>query len=207
MRYFSFALAVLAGVSLGCQSEKTDGRRAEGPDQTYPFTPRAAGNTRSAPTQLAIKGVGDPKVAPPATGAKIVPPPPPGPNAGQFDTNNLVRMINELRAKTKQQPLSTNDVLTRVAQEQAKQLAKGQQFDLNKASEQIKAGGYKLGPLSMNSTVARELNVAAVYAGLTQGAGGDIVVRPEYRDVGIGIDTDANNNYFIAVLYAGEQKQ
>jgi uncharacterized protein YkwD len=206
MRYYSFALAVLAGVSLGCQSEKTDGRRAEGSDQTYPFTPRATGNTRSTPTQLAIKGVGDPKVAPPATGAKIVPPPPP--DAGQFDTN-LVRMINELRGQNKLPPMTNHQTLSRVAQAHAKLLAKEKRVDANPPkplTDQAKEAGYNFKNFSSNQMQVRALNAAEVYNGMANGVAKAQLLTPEFTDIGIGVDADGNNGYYVSIVFAAQQK-
>jgi uncharacterized protein YkwD len=195
------ATAALLGILLGCQSESTE-KRGEGPEPTFPFTVRSTEPTRRA-TQPVLKGVASSPV-PVNTAPKIAPQPqpPPGPPDAQFDTN-LVRMLNKLRGDKNQQPLSFNPILTRAAQAQAKLLTKGKQLDLNAASAQVKEGGYKLGPFFVYSSAARELNAAAFYPMLAQN---DFILKPEYRDIGIGIDADANNNYHIAILFAGEQK-
>jgi len=195
----ALSAAALLGVLLGCQSETTD-KRAQGPEPTFQFTPRSTENTRRA-TQPGIKGVTTP--VPVNTAPKIGPGPvaPPDP---QFDTN-LVRMLNELRGKKNQPPLSFNPILTRAAQEQAKLLSQGKQMDINKAAERLKEGGYKHLNLSMtNAPPSRELNAAAAYAAVSQQ---EIMMKPEFRDIGIAMDADANGNYHIAILVAAEQKQ
>jgi uncharacterized protein YkwD len=201
MRHFLMALgtAALLGSLFGCQSETTN-QRAQGPEPTFPFTVRSTENTRRS-SQPTLKGVTG-SLPPINTAPKIAPPPPPGPNDPQFDTN-LVRLFNELRNKKNQQPLSFNPILTRVAQEQAKLLAKGKPVD-PMFGNRVTEAGYKYVTLNMNSTMVRELNAAAVFGGLAQN---EFLVKPEYRDIGIGIDSDANNNYYIAILFAGEQKK
>jgi uncharacterized protein YkwD len=191
--------AALLGILLGCQSEPTT-KRAEGPEPTFAFKARSTEPTRRA-TQPVLKGVTPPM--PVNTAPKMLPPPPLGPPDAQFDTN-LVRQLNELRGKKNQQPLSFNPILTRAAQEQAKLLAKGKQPDVNVASAQVKDGGYKLAAFFVYSTVTRELTPAAVYPMLAQN---EFIVKPEYRDIGIGRDSDASNNYYIVIFFAGEQKQ
>jgi uncharacterized protein YkwD len=130
-------------------------------------------------------------------------PPGPGPADAQFDTN-LVRMLNELRGKKNLQPLSFNPMLTRVAQAQAKLLAKGMPVDPNYGARVTEAG-YKFANLFMTNTSVRELNAGGVLAAWPQRD--DIALKPEFRDIGIGVDSDANNNYYIAILLAAEQKQ
>jgi uncharacterized protein YkwD len=201
MRRFLLALsaAALLGVLFGCGSETTN-QRAQGPEPTFQFTPRSTENTRRT-SQPALKGVTNP--LPPNTAPKI-PNGPVGPADPQFDTN-LVRMLNEQRSKKNQPPLSFNPTLTRAAQEQAKLLSQGKQMDLNKAAERLKEAGYKFVTLSMtNAPPSRELNAAAAYAAVAQQ---EIMMKPEFRDIGIAVDADAANNYHIAILVAAEQKQ
>jgi uncharacterized protein YkwD len=201
MRYLSMALAGCAAlVLLGCQSESTNNsKRAEvrPTDAEVEGPPVRATSNRGQPT-LVLKGVPDPKINPnPDPNPKGVV----QPNAGQFDTN-LVRMLNELRAKANQPPLSFNGTLTKVAQEQAKVAAKGMQPEVNKASARIREEGYKQGQMFMASTAVRELNAATVYGQINAQA-----VGQDYKDIGIGIDVDASNNHFVVIILAGEQKQ
>lgn len=205
----SFSILVIVALSvslLGCGSESTKSTGGK-PTQAQLPQPRPT-NSIARATQPLLKGLPDPQPktrTDPEAKAKLDPPADPA----QFDAD-LVRKINELRTKASQQPISFNATLTKIAQEHAKLMAKEKRPDVNPAKpviDQIKDAGYKFKALGLSQSGVRQLNATAVYdAMINQQRLGEQFVKPDFNDIGVGVDFDGKDMYYIAIIYAGEQK-
>lgn len=195
------AVALCAAV-VGCGSPTS--KSTGSPTQAAQVAPQTKPDPWARRTQPILKGM-ETKVA------KVDPPKgdPLPPDPAQFDAD-LVRRLNELRAKANQTPLSFNPMLTRVAQEHAKLMAKGKKVDANPAKplpDQVIEAGYKFKALGVNRAGLLQLNANTIYdAMITAQRLGEQLVKPEYNDIGIGVDFDGASTYYVAIIYAGEQK-
>jgi HEAT repeat protein len=118
----------------------------------------------------------------------------------------FLQLLNELRTKSDRRPLILDPILMRVTQDHAKLMAKEKRTDpkpLKQPAEQVRDAGFKFDTIGLFQLPARELNADMLYDALINGAR-DLFLKPELSDIGIGIDADDANNYYIAILYAAK---
>jgi HEAT repeat protein len=117
----------------------------------------------------------------------------------------LLQLLNEFRTKGGRTALTADPILMRVTLEHAKLMAKEKKTDPmppKSPAEKARDAGYKFETIGLLQLPARDLNADTMFDALVNSKIIDQLAKAEFNEIGIGIDGDDANNYYIAILYA-----
>jgi uncharacterized protein YkwD len=157
----------------------------------------AAGETKSAPNP------------PPRTDEKAIPGPNPPLSA---DEKTILDLTNKAREEKSLPPLTVNPLLTKAARAHSANMAKQEKMDHvldgKNPGDRVKEAGYKFSWAGENIAVGENVTVRQVFDGwMNSEHHRDNILKPEYREIGIGIAHNAKGEVYYTQVFGAPPKK
>jgi HEAT repeat protein len=118
-----------------------------------------------------------------------------------------LQLLNDLRTKAHRSPMTLDPILMRVTLEHAKLMAKEKKTDPMPPKtpvERARDAGYQFSNIGLLQLPVRDLDADPFFDALINSKIIDQLSKPEFSEIGIGLDGDDAGNYYVAILYASK---